>query len=81
MPGAQPSLRYLCNAGRASPTLKRWAIVGESLRDRYMADSILGQLPALPARAAAIALGESVCCTDWVMHTEIVPWLRTHLFP
>src|ERR1017187_2318092 len=53
MPGVQPSLRNLCNAERASPTLKRWAIVGRSLRDRYMPDPLVGRLPGLPARDQA----------------------------
>ena len=33
MPPIQPSLRDSCNAEFESPTLKRWAIVGMSLRD------------------------------------------------
>src|ERR1039458_9931982 len=36
VPGVQPSLRDSCDAERASPTLKRWAIVGESLRDNSL---------------------------------------------
>jgi hypothetical protein len=59
MPGVQPSLRDLCNAERVFPTLKRWAIVGKSLRDRYMPDPLLGQLSDLPARVSAIGLRES----------------------
>ena len=81
MPGVQPSLRDLCNTERASPTLKRWAIVGGSLWGNYMPDPLVGLLPGQPARVAATALRESACCTDWAVHAEIVPWLRTHLFP
>jgi hypothetical protein len=80
MPGVQPSLRDLCNAERASPTLKRWAIVGGSLRDKNMPDPILGQLPAPLARAAATALRESSGCPDWAMHAEIMICLRTTSF-
>src|ERR1035438_882850 len=53
MPHIQPSLRDLFKAERVPPTLKRWTIVGRSLRDRYMPDSFLGQLPAPPARDRA----------------------------
>ena len=81
MPGVQPSLRDLFKAEHVSPTLKRWAIVGRSLRDGYMPGPFVGRLPGQPARAAATALRESACCTDWAVHAEIVPWLRTHLFP
>jgi hypothetical protein len=40
---SQPSLRDSCNAEHASPTLKRWAILGMSLRDKYMPDLKVGQ--------------------------------------
>src|ERR1039458_8921768 len=40
---SQPSLRDLCNAEHASSTLKRWAILGMSLQDKYMADLKVGQ--------------------------------------
>jgi hypothetical protein len=36
MPFIQPSLGDLCNAEPATSTLKRWAIVGRSLRDKDM---------------------------------------------
>ena len=36
MPGVQPSLRDLCDAERTFPTLKRWVIVGTSLRDNSL---------------------------------------------
>jgi hypothetical protein len=67
MLGVQPSLRDLCHAERASPTLKRWAIVGGSLRDKDMPDMILGQLPSPPVCAAATGLRESPCCRVWAM--------------
>jgi hypothetical protein len=80
MLGVQPSLRDLCHAERASPTLKRWAIVGGSLRDKDMPDMILGQLPSPPVCAAATGLRESPCCRVWAMDAGIMICLRTYLF-
>src|ERR1035441_5794854 len=50
MPYIQPSLRDLFKAEHMPPTLKRWAIVGESLRDKDKPDPILRQSSAPTAR-------------------------------
>jgi hypothetical protein len=71
MPKNQPSLRDLCNAERVTPTLKRWAIVGRSLRDKDILDLPLVQEGSFACTSAA-ALGESAGYDDWPMRAEIV---------
>src|ERR1019366_1442882 len=73
MPGVQPSLRDLCKAGHAFPTLKRWAIVGRSLRDSYMPDHSLDSfqrrpsalLPGLRELPTALIAPIILDCTLW----------------
>jgi hypothetical protein len=43
---SQPSLRDLYNAEPAFPTLKRWAILGMSLRGKFMLAPIVGRIEA-----------------------------------
>src|ERR1035441_8213058 len=70
MPPIQPFLRNLCNAEPASPTLKRWAILGMSLRDKYMHGPIPGQPPDPPISASATPLRELACCAESPMRAE-----------
>ena len=59
MPPIQPSLRDLCNAECAYPTLKHWAIVGRSLRDEDKPNPSVGRLPDPPACTFAAEPAES----------------------
>jgi hypothetical protein len=70
MPLIQPSLRDLCTARRATPTLKRWAIVGRSLRDEDMRDPCVGRLPDPPASTFAAGAAESDGGIDCAMRAE-----------
>ena len=82
MPRIQPSLRDWCNSQCASPTLKRWASVAMSLRDKtparsfgrlqYQRTSIHDDLRPLAA--------VSVCPRSWSIAYGAVrlPWRSCH---